>query len=323
MEQSKCSETTTPGFPPQEKKPHLEELVTKFVNSTETRFHNQEASIRNLETQMRQLANSISGRAQRTLPSDTKNNPNEHVKAITVKSDKEIGHKEQEKEEAPKMQPDNIAKNLLEPKKIEIQPHFPLALKKQKVYQQLAKFLDIFKKLHINIPFADALLHMPSYAKFLKEILSNKRKLEEQEIVKLLKNVQKLGLGKPRATTVSLQLADRSIKYPRVIVEDVLVKVDKFIFLVLDMEEDVEIPLILGRPFLAIGKALIHVQRGELILRVGDEKVAFDVFKTMKHPLEDNTCFRIDAFDPLVREYFQDNRFDGREIMKGVEGAFG
>ncbi|XP_031264177.1 uncharacterized protein LOC116122477 [Pistacia vera] len=210
---------------------------------------------------MGQLVNLISRRVQGTLPSDTENNPNEHVKAITLKSEKEIGHKEQEKEEAPKMQLDNIAKKLLEPKKIEIQPPFPLALKKQKVDQQFAKFLDIFKKLHINIPFADALLHMPSYAKFLKEILSNKRKLEERETVKLIEECasinlmslsvfRKLGLGKPRATIVSLQLADRSIKYPRVIVEDVLVKVDKVIFpvdfLVLDMEEDVEIPLILG-----------------------------------------------------------------------------
>ena len=54
-------------------------------------------------------------------------------------------------------------------------------------------------------------------------------------------------------------MEDRSLTYPRGVIEDVLVKVDKFIFLVdfvvLDMEEDREIPLILGRPFLAIGRA--------------------------------------------------------------------
>ena len=63
---------------------------------------------------------------------------------------------------------------------------------------------------------------------------------------------------------MSLQLVDRSITYPRGIVEDVLVKVDKFIFpidfIVLDMEEDHEVPLILRRPFLATGKAMIDVQ---------------------------------------------------------------
>ena len=75
---------------------------------------------------------------------------------------------------------------------------------------------------------------------------------------------RKLGLKEPTPTTVSLQLADRSIKYPRRVVEEVLIKVDKFIFpvdfFVLNMEEDYDIPLILERPFLATGRALIDVQ---------------------------------------------------------------
>jgi len=68
-------------------------------------------------------------------------------------------------------------------------------------------------------------------------------------------------------------------------VEDVLVKVDKFPinFFVLDIEEDYDIPLILGRPFLAIGRALIDVQQGTLSLRIYDETVTFNVFKAMKH----------------------------------------
>jgi len=59
-------------------------------------------------------------------------------------------------------------------------------------------------------------------------------------------------------------LADKSIKYPRRVVEDVLEKVKKLYFpadfIVLDMEEDREVPLILGRPFLTIGNTLIDVQ---------------------------------------------------------------
>ena len=65
-----------------------------------------------------------------------------------------------------------------------------------------------------------------------------------------------LGLGEPKPTTVSLQLVDRSIKYPLGVIEDVLVKFDKFYFpadfIVLDMVEDHNVPLILGQPFLAI-----------------------------------------------------------------------
>ena len=131
---------------------------------------------------------------------------------------------------------------------------------------------------------------MPSYVKFLKEILGNKRKLEDYETVRLneecsaiiqrklppklkdpgsftipcsiggctfnkvlcdlgasinlmhLSILQKLGLDEPKPTNVSLQLDDRSITYPRGILEDVWVKVDKFIFsvdfIILDMEED-------------------------------------------------------------------------------------
>ncbi|XP_052181094.1 uncharacterized protein LOC127794196 [Diospyros lotus] len=185
---------------------------------------------------------------------------------------------------------------------------------------------------------------MPSYAKFLKDIITNKRKLEEFEMVKLneecstiLQNklppklkdpgsfsipctigeinfdkalcdlgasinlmpffvFRKLGLKEPTPTTVSLQLADRSIKYLRGVVEDVLVKVDKFIFLVdfivLDMEEDHDMPLILGRPFLATERALIDVQQGKLSFRINDE------------------VLRIDCIDDLVDRKFHAFRLD-------------
>ena len=107
---------------------------------------------------------------------------------------------------------------------------------------------------------------------------------------------RRLGLGEARPTTVTLQLADRSLKHPRKggrgggggVIEDVLVKVDKFIFLtyfiVLDMEEDKEIPIILGRPFQATSGALIDVQTGELKLRALEDKITFHVFRPMKPP---------------------------------------
>ena len=48
-------------------------------------------------------------------------------------------------------------------------------LKKHKLDKQFTKFMEVFKKLHINIPFFDALEQMPSYVKFMKDILSQKR----------------------------------------------------------------------------------------------------------------------------------------------------
>ena len=188
------------------------------------------------------------------------------------------------------------------------------------INKQFTKFMEVFKKLHINIPFADVLEQMHSYVKFMKNILSKKRRLSDFETVNLteecsailqkklphklkdpgsftipctirnsiferalcdlgtsinlmpLSIFRQLGLGEARPTTVTLQLTDRSLKHPKGVIEDVLVKVDKFIFpedfIILDMEEDKEIPIILGRPFLATGRAMIDVQRGELKLRV-------------------------------------------------------
>ena len=115
---------------------------------------------------------------------------------------------------------------------------------------------------------------------------------------------RKLGLGEANPITTTLQLADRSLTHHLGIIEDVLVKVDKFIFpadfIVLEMEEDKEVPIILGRPFLGTGWALIDVQKGELRLRVQDEEVTFKVFNVIKHPMECESCFRVDIVEVIV-----------------------
>ncbi|XP_070057514.1 uncharacterized protein [Nicotiana tomentosiformis] len=77
-----------------------------------------------------------------------------------------------------------------------------------------------------------------------------------------------LGIGQPRPTSIRLQMADRTMKRPLRVIEDVLVRVDKSIlptdFVILDCEVDYEVPIILGRPFLTTGKALVDVEAGEL-----------------------------------------------------------
>lgn len=93
---------------------------------------------------------------------------------------------------------------------------------------------------------------------------------------------KKLRLGEAKPTTFSLQLAELSITYPRGLIEDVHVKIYKFIlstdFIVLDMEDD-EISPILGRTFLAMGRTLIDVRKVKLVLRFKDEQVTFDLLK--------------------------------------------
>ena len=119
---------------------------------------------------------------------------------------------------------------------------------------------------------------------------------------------KKLGITELKPTTISLQLADRSITYPLGIVEDVLVKVGKLIlpadFLVLDMEDDLDVSVILGRPFLATGGVLIDVPMGKLTFRVGNEKEEFDILKSLRKPSLGDTCFSVDVIDSLVQETF-------------------
>ena len=62
---------------------------------------------------------------------------------------------------------------------------FPQRLKQSKLDNQYAKFLNMFKKFEINIPFAEALAQMPHYAKFMKYVISKKRKLDESGVVSL------------------------------------------------------------------------------------------------------------------------------------------
>ena len=88
-------------------------------------------------------------------------------------------------------------------------------------------------------------------------------------------------------TTVTLQMADITMEKPEGVIEDVLVKVGKFIFpvdfIILDMEEDSQVPLLLGRPFLATGAALIDMQKGVLTLRVGEEATDFNMLQSLKN----------------------------------------
>ncbi|XP_076903315.1 uncharacterized protein LOC143558328 [Bidens hawaiensis] len=98
----------------------------------------------------------------------------------------------------------------------------------------------------------------------------------------------KLGAREPTPTRMIIKLANRSLIYPRGIVENMLVKIDKFVFpddfVILDMDEHNFVPLNLGRPFLATARALIDVCTCKLTLKVEDEGVPFDIRKSMTHP---------------------------------------
>ncbi|XP_070026170.1 uncharacterized protein [Nicotiana sylvestris] len=113
-----------------------------------------------------------------------------------------------------------------------------------------------------------------------------------------------LVIRQPRPTSMRLQMVDRTMKRPLGIIDNVLVRVDKFIlladFVILDYEVDYEVPIILGRPFLATGKALVDVVAGELTFRVGDKKVVFHVCKFMKQPNSNEVCSFMDLVTDVI-----------------------
>ncbi|XP_062075995.1 uncharacterized protein LOC133780137 [Humulus lupulus] len=393
-----------PGFSqqPRAQQPHqsqgsqssfLESLMRDYMAKNDAVIQSQTASLRNLEIQLGQLANDLKNRPQGSLPSDTENprrDGKEHCKAINLRSGKILeineektkGSKEptsiQTEGEMSKKPASSAAefspvdtasgqhsaaeKTLHKPP-----PPFPQRFKKQQQDGQFRRFLDVLKQLHINIPLVEALEKMPNYMKFLKDILTKKRRLGEFETVALTEGCsamlkskippklkdpgsftipcsiggrdvgralcdlgasinlmpmsifKKLGIGEARPTTVTLQLADRSMAHPEGKIEDVLVQVDKFIlpadFIILDYEADREVPIILGRPFLATGRTLIDVQNGELTMRVNDQQVTFSVFQAMKFPDNIEECSRLSVIETLVAKTFN------KEICKADLGV--
>ncbi|XP_070025225.1 uncharacterized protein [Nicotiana sylvestris] len=116
---------------------------------------------------------------------------------------------------------------------------------------------------------------------------------------------KRLGIGRARPTSMLLQLADRTMKRPFGILDDVLIQVGKFVFpvdfVILDCKVDEEIPIILGRPFLAIGRALIDCETGELKMRLNDEEIIFNIQKSMRRPSEFANCSLTDVVDVIVQ----------------------
>ncbi|XP_016195442.1 uncharacterized protein LOC107636450 [Arachis ipaensis] len=193
-------------------------------------------------------------------------------------------------------------------RKKEVKPYIPPLPYPQRMHrelkdQQFPKFLEIFKKLEINLPLAEALEQMPLYAKFFKELINKKRSWKQKETVILtqecsavihkglppklkdprsffisctigsmpidkalcdlgssinllpLSMMRRLSIEEVKPTRMSLQLADKSLIIPNGVVENLLVKVGKFIFpadfVILDLDEEGSDSIILGRSFLA------------------------------------------------------------------------
>jgi hypothetical protein len=220
--------------------------------------------------------------------------------------------------------------------------------------------MKVFKQVKINIPLLDAIQQVPAYAKFLKDLCTQKRKsrnhlpmkvlliehvssliqhntppkikdpgaptisciIGQKEIDKALLDLgagvnllpysmyQQLGLEELKPTIMILQLVDRSIKKPRGIVEDVIIKVDQFFFLVDFIVLDTKpvphpeklIPVILRHPFLATANACINYQTEVMEISFGNMKVRLNFFTTFQHAPDQNKCFFVDNIEEYVED---------------------
>ncbi|GJR25565.1 reverse transcriptase domain-containing protein [Tanacetum coccineum] len=375
-----------PGFPPvQNNQNHFNQ--NHGYNQNRGNNFNQEYD--GYFFQMNTASSSGSG----SLPSNTIANPRGDLKAITTRSGISYDGPPIPSPFSPlpkvvEREPD-VTKDTVQPSTENIQPPvvqiqapidepvvaskpkpfipYPSRANKQKLHEKddnlASKFVEIFKELHFELSFADALLHMPKFASMFKSLLNNKEKLFElaktlvnencsavilkklpeklgdpgkflipcdfKEIVECLVLAdlgasinlmplsiwKKLSLPELTPTRMILELADRSTTSPSGIAEDVFVKVGKFHFsadfVVVDYVVDPRVPLILGRPFLRMARALIDVYGEEY----AQEVLGFLNSSTSGNPTP--------SLDPILSTSFPFlNPFEGSDfILEEIEAC--
>ncbi|XP_075499105.1 uncharacterized protein LOC142537478 [Primulina tabacum] len=183
----------------------LDEIVKALAKNTQKFQQETRASIQNLGTQITQIATSVSKlKAQNSgkLPSQTVVNPKENASAMVLRSGKEIDQKnasptknteekgttEEIEGESEKQQKVN-SKSFSSTISNAVVPPFPSRLEKSKKMDYEKEVLETFRRVEINIPFIDAVKQIPRYAKFLKDLCTNKRRLKIDEKVSVGESV--------------------------------------------------------------------------------------------------------------------------------------
>nr|XP_016449645.1 PREDICTED: uncharacterized protein LOC107774579 [Nicotiana tabacum] len=292
----------------------FEQMMNKNHDS-DAQLASHNTSIRNLEVQLGQISLSLKTRPKGALPSDTVVNPkgghNNHVMAVKTRSGRggdvqeaqvRVDDDELREDDVPLVVEDIVEPSVRNEVRIDIdegeeetqeavnpsrehvidmpEPTFmkDLVTKKRFMECETIKMThQVSSIVHsmapkLEDPGAFTIPCTIGSADFTKALcdLGASINLMPYSVFKTL------GIGQPRPTSMKLQMTDRSMKRPLGIIDDVLVRVDKFIlpadFMILDYEVDFEVPIILGRPLLATGKALVDVEAGESTFRVGDEK---------------------------------------------------
>ncbi|GJY01285.1 mitochondrial proton/calcium exchanger protein-like protein isoform X1 [Tanacetum coccineum] len=218
----------------------------------------QGALIKTLEIQIGQISKVLQGRELGSLPSPTETNSRDHVKSIStiVKADtssiRRIGSHQYAGSYGPQF---------------------------LEAYSYGASHIDKFIPRKEKDPWSFTLSCYINSVCFNNALAD----LGARVNVMPLSTYLNLGLGELAHTKLTVELADRTEKYPKGIAENMLLRIGKFVFpidfIILDILEDVKVPLILGRPFLSTAYAKIDVFKRKITLRVGEEKI---IFKSIK-----------------------------------------
>ncbi|XP_021722464.1 uncharacterized protein LOC110689953 [Chenopodium quinoa] len=284
-----------------------------------------------LKNQVSQLANTV-GKLQaqnsNKLPSQLERNPKENASAISLRSGKQL--------EVPAKKTKGMTEHQEEQETIvQSKISSPLRLSsknKKKEHEKEKETLDILCKVEVNIPLLEAIRQVPRYAKFLKELCTNKRRLSGDEKISVSENVSGVlqrkvppkckDPGPLKDTRVIIQLADRYNLYPVGVVEDVLVQVNGLVFpadfYVLDMPNDESpsaTPILLGRPFLKTSRTKIDVHSGVLTMEFDGEVIRFNLFDCMRYPSNCESVSSIDVIDTLTEQVFFLSGHDGLDVV--------
>ncbi|XP_070043268.1 uncharacterized protein [Nicotiana tomentosiformis] len=187
----------------------MEDLMKTFIIKTDERLDDHDVAIKELGTSFRRLekhvghlATLMSERVPGTLPADTERNPKETVNDVTLRSEQELKdltpiqknmrHEkesgEQLKNDVEKNKEGNLRREDPEASKHIHALPFPQNLSREKLDKQFERFLDMLKQVHVNLPLTEVLSQMSAYAKFLKESLTKKRKIEETSVIKIIEH---------------------------------------------------------------------------------------------------------------------------------------
>ncbi|KAK8704997.1 hypothetical protein V6N13_048608 [Hibiscus sabdariffa] len=223
-------------------------------------------------------------------------------------------------------------------------PAFPQRLKKHREDLQFQKFLprkgkvESYETVAVASEYCAGRIDLPMKKKdpcsfiipcSIGDKFMGNALCDLESSVNLIPNAvfKKIGIGIERPTTVILQLADRSHVRPEGKVEDVIVKMGKFVFpvdfLILDCEVDDKALIILGRPFLATGRILIDCKKGDFTMRVADQTMTINVFNTLSKFIQIKDFEKlkkedVEELDETSCETHQVSSFTIRPDLKGI-----